>query len=125
MTLGLLTSRLDHNIIREIASYLSLNDLQHLCQTSRHVFVLLSTLQVQTRQVVPYVAGARWRHFVKHFKCKEIIAELIQQQRVHHLDLFDTRVVDVSALGQVHTLDLRFTDVIDVSALGQVHTLIN
>jgi len=42
---------------------------------------------------------------------------------VHTLDLSNTPVVDVSALGRVHTLSLWGTPVVDVSALGRVHTL--
>ena len=43
--------------------------------------------------------------------------------KVHTLDLSDTKVTDVSALGNVHTLDLSWTKVTDVSVLGGVHTL--
>lgn len=38
MSLGTLTEKLDPDVIREIASYLSLNDLQQLSQTSKDAF---------------------------------------------------------------------------------------
>jgi hypothetical protein len=40
-----------------------------------------------------------------------------------NLDLSDTKVTDVSMLGDVHTLDLSGTQVKDVSKLGNAHTL--
>lgn len=43
--------------------------------------------------------------------------------KVHDLNLSQTKVEDVSALGGVHTLDLSHTQVEEVSALGRVHTL--
>ena len=46
------------------------------------------------------------------------------QQLPIGMNLWDSRMTDVSALGSVHTLNLyRCTGITDVSALGSVHTL--
>jgi hypothetical protein len=55
--------------------------------------------------------------------CKGVV-DVIALGHVLDLDLFDTKVVDVSALGGVHTSKLSCcTNIADVSALGQVHDL--
>ncbi len=42
---------------------------------------------------------------------------------IHKLDLRNTKITDVSALGNIHTLNLSYTNVKDVNALKNVHTL--
>ena len=52
-----------------------------------------------------------------------LVTDVSALGKVHTLDLSRTQVINVSALGNVHTLNLRETGVTDVSALGNVHTL--
>jgi hypothetical protein len=54
---------------------------------------------------------------------KNMLDKIKYPRKQLSLDLNETKVSDVSALGQVHTLDLCGTDVSDVSALAHVHTL--
>lgn len=62
---------------------------------------------------------------IKHINlsCCGNLRNIHMLKNAHTLDLSDTNVIDVSALGRVHTLNLSNTNVKDVSMLGNVKDL--
>jgi len=101
-------NQLPNEIIVIIFSYLDWKDILNVSEVSKTFY----NLSFENKPKI----CLRGKKYIKW------IDYLCERFEVH-LDLSDTDITDVSALGRVHTLDLSHTDVKDVSALGRVHKL--
>src|ERR1700722_14217213 len=99
---------------------LSLHKLIHLSMVSKTLSRLITPNNVRVKERIIYKPTMKsWSKFLDRVKLNNDTLEYISLfTRVHTLDLWGTKVSDVSALGNVHTLDLSGTKVSDVSALG-------
>jgi len=94
-------------------------------QLRRHALVcsLAQSCKLYTRRHEPHVAHLLARCVHTLDLRNTLVTDVSALGGVHTLNLWGVHITDVSALGDVHTLDLSYTHVTDVSALGSVHTL--
>jgi hypothetical protein len=95
-----------HNLIKSFIP----NDifkLREVCKKSR--FIELQEIEINPTMIE--IKSIEIYNKIKHHKLKI------------SLDLSETKVTDVSALGAVHTLNLTHTDITDISMLDNVYDL--